>query len=274
MIYNWSTTDGTLNADGTLAACPPYTPLGNTGNWVPTPPLFFPAAGACQGSLRTFLPNIVDVSLPPAPPIYSEDSNSDFYKMNDEIYQISLNLSDEDKVICQAWRDILGTNYNTPAHMLKLTTEIIAIENTDLENASVIYAKQGIAVFDAIASSFNAKFHYSLLRPVTFIKSQIAPNWNSLYPTPQHPSYSAVSPAAAAAAVAILEEAFGKNYPFIDNTQATLYKTWDYGSFDELLSDVGRSRTHSGLNFKISVDAGIVQGRSIGNKVNQFGFKK
>ncbi len=274
MIYDWSKTDGTLNPGGTLAACPPYAPLGNPGNWVPTPPGFLPAAGACQRSLRTFLPNIVDVSLPPAPPVYSADSSSDFYKMNYEIYQISLNLSDEDKLICQAWRDILGTNYNTPAHMLKLTTEIIAIENTDLENASVIYAKQGVAVFDAIASSFNAKFHYSLLRPVTFIKSQIAPNWNSLYPTPQHPSYSAVSPAAAAAAVAILEEAFGKNYSFIDNTQATLYKTWDYGSFDELLSDVGRSRTHSGLNFKISVDAGIVQGRSIGNKVNKFGFKK
>lgn len=274
MIYDWSKTDGTLNADGTLTACPPYNPLGNPGNWVPTPPLFLAAAGACQGSLRTFLPDIVNSSLPPAPPVYEVDSNSDFYKINDEIYQISKDLSDEDKAICQAWRDLLGINFNTPAHTLKLTAEIIAIENTDLENASVIFAKQGIAIFDAIASAFNSKFHYSLLRPVTFIKGQIDPNWNSLYPTPQHPSYSAVAPAAAAAAVAIMENAFGKNYSFTDDTQTNLYGNWEYASFDELLLDVGRSRTHSGLNFQISVDAGIVQGRYIGERVNGLRFKK
>ena len=40
-IYDWSTSDGTLTPEGTLAICPPYVPLGTQGTWVPTPPGFF-----------------------------------------------------------------------------------------------------------------------------------------------------------------------------------------------------------------------------------------
>ena len=274
IIYNWSTTDGTLNGDGTLYFCPPYTPVGGPENWVPTPPFFFPAAGACQGDLRTFIPNIVNLAYPVAAPSYSTDPDSDFYKMNFEIYELTQNLSATDLVNIQAWRDILGTNYNTPSHVLKLTSKFIENEKINLEDASVIYAKQSIAMFDAIAATFYAKFDISLLRPVTYIQNFIDPTWNSVYPTPQHPSYPAVAPSAAAAAVVIWEDEFGKNYHFVDDTQSSLYGDWSYSSFTELLEDVSRSRTHSGLNFILSTESGIDQGTLVGQMVNALPFKK
>lgn len=274
VIYNWSMSDGTLNSYGTLYFCPPYTPVGGPENWVPTPPFFFPAAGACQGDLRTFIPNVVNLSYPIAIPSYSIDSNSDFYKMNLEVYNLTQNLTPTDLVNIQAWRDILGTNYNTPSHVLKLTSKFIRTEKINLEDASVIYAKQSIAMFDAISATFYAKFDMSLLRPVTYIQSYIDPTWNSIYPTPQHPSYPAVAPSAAAAAVVIWKDVFGEHYNFVDDTQTNLYGDWSYSSFTELLENVGRSRSHSGLNFVLSVENGINQGTSVGQMVNLLPFKK
>ena len=144
----------------------------------------------------------------------------------------------------------------------------------NLEDASVLYAKQSIAMFDAIAATFYAKFDMSILRPVTYIQNFIDPNWNSVYPTPQHPSYPAIAPSATAAAVVIWEDVFGKNYNFIDDSQSNLYGDWSYSSFADLLKDVGRSRSHSGLNFVPSVESGINQGTLVGEMVNALPFKK
>jgi len=274
VIYNWSKSDGTLDANGLFYFCPPYTPLGGPENWVPTPPFFFPAAGACQGDLRTFIPNIVNLTYPSAVPSYSTDSNSDFYKMNLEVYNLTQSLSHSDLVNIQAWRDILGTNYNTPSHILKLTSKFIKNENINLEDASVIYAKQSIAMFDAIAATFYAKFDMAILRPITYIKSFIDLTWNSVYPTPQHPSYPAVAPSATAAAVVIWEDVFGKQYNFIDDSQSSLYGEWNYASFADLLKNVGKSRSYSGLNFVLSVENGINQGTMVGQMVNKLPFKK
>ena len=275
IIYDWSKTDGTLTLSGTLAPCPPYTPLGGAGNWVPTPPGLFPAAGACQGALRTFITGVANTTIPPAPPPFSTVPGSLFYNAALEVYQNVQNISSRDLLISQAWRDLLGTNYNTPSHMFELTAQIIDKENLDLEKAAEIFAMQGIANFDAVAATFHAKFHYALMRPITYIRNVLGfTSWNSIYPTPQHPSYPAVAPAAAGSTIVILEKAFGKNYTFSDSTQKALYGTWNYGSFNELLTDVGRSRSHNGLNFQFAVDAGIKQGRMVGEMVSQLPFKK
>ena len=274
-IYEWSKTDGTLNPDGTLAVCPTYIPLSGPGNWVPTPPAFANAAGACQGSLRTFIPNIVNTTLPAGPPAYSTDPTSAFYQAANEIYQISLNRTQDDINICQHWRDLVGTNYHTPSHMLKLTSEIITKDKLNLEDASVVYAKVSIAIFDAIAALFKAKFHYAALRPITYIRNVMGfTAWNSLYPTPAHPAYPASAICAAAAGAAILKKTFGTNYSFIDSTQKALYGSWTYSSFDGLVQDAGRSRTHSGINFKFAVDAAIIQGGNVGQMIYQLPFKK
>ncbi len=274
-VYEWSTQDGTLTTSGALAVCPPYSPSGDPGVWVPTPPGFFPAAGACQRSLRTFIPGIVNAVMPPDPPIYSTDLTSDYYKMADKIYQLSLTRTTNDSMISEAWRDRLGMNFNTPAHILRLTSQIMLKEKLNLEEAAIIYAQQGIAMFDAIAASFASKFNYVLQRPITYIRNIMGKTtWNSIYPTPQHPSYPAVAPAAAAAGIVILEKKLGTSHNFIDSTQKGIYGSWNYSSFDELVKDVGKSRTHSGLNFEVSVREGISLGRKAGEKVDKIPFRK
>jgi len=274
-IFSWSMTDGTFTPAGTLAPCPPYVPSGLPGKWVPTPPLFLPAAGACQGNLRTFIPGIVSTVLAPPPPAYSTVPGSPFYQMNAEVYAISLTKTANDDLNSQAWRDLVGTNYNTPSHIFRITARIIEKEGLNLEEAAVLFAKQGMANSDAIGAAFYSKFYYAVIRPITYIRGVMGySNWNSLYNTVQHPSYPAVAPAAAGSMVEILENQFGENYAFSDTTQQSLYGTWNYNSFQEMLNDVGRSRTHSALNYVLSVSEGAKQGRKVGQMIENLPFKK
>ena len=268
-IYEWSTTDGTFSP------CSPYIPSGEPGSWQPTPPDYYPAAGVCQGDLRTFVPGIADYAMPPAPPTYSEDPASDFYKMNEEIYLISQNLTSEEVLVSHAWEDIFFTNYNVPSHMIKLTTKIASDEDINLKDGALLYVQAGLAMFDAIIASVGAKYEYTLLRPVTYIEDVMGHvGWVGVYPAPQHPSYPSVAPSAAGAIVEILEQTFGTSYHFVDDIQEDVYGTWTYDSFDELLLDVGRSRTLSGINYQVSVDAGMTLGRVVGEKVSSLPFKK
>ena len=268
MVYSWSLTDGTFTP------CAPYVPSGEPGTWVPTPPMYFPAAGACQGDLRTFIPNIAETLMPGPPPPYSTDPASEFYQMNMAVYELTQDLTSEELLIIQAWRDIVGVNLNRPSHMMKLTADLIDEENVNLEEASVLLAKEGIAIFDAIVAIFNAKFEYELLRPVTYIHGVLGyTSWQGVYPAPQHPSYPATT-GVTVAALEILEAYFGSDYAFEDTTQEELYGVFSYDSFDEMLEANALSRTHSGLNDQLSVDVGEQIGIAVGEMVNEIEFKK
>jgi hypothetical protein len=273
IIYDWSKTDGTLNPDGTLAVCPPYIPVGGPGNWVATPPFFIPAAGACQGSLRTFIPNIANTLFPPAHPSYSTDPSSPFFQSANEIYQRSLQLSTDDIRLVTSWRDFAG-NYNQPSRTLKLVTDIFSNDDINLEDASVLYARINMGMFDAIVASSKAKFHYSLLRPITYIRNTMGyASWNPTIPTPPLPSYVGFQ-GLQASSVRILEKYYGTNYPIIDSTQKTLYGSWSYSSLDGWLQDLSKSALNSGTEFRFGVETGIAQGEAVGEMINALPFKK
>ena len=272
-IYDWSTSDGTLTPEGTLAICPPYVPLGTQGTWVPTPPGFFPAAGACQGNLRTFIPNIVNTTLPPPPAPYSTDPSSDFYKMANEVYQTSLTLTPDEIKLAQSWNNFTP-NFNNPSHVLKLSSQIVAKEALNLSDAAVLYAKLNISMSDAIASVFKAKFHYALLRPITYIRGVVGhTSWNTVTPTPQHPAYPSAT-ASTTAGVSMLEKFFGNNYAVVDSTQQGWIGTWSYSSLDEFAKTAAKTKILAGHNYRFAVEAGITQGRMVANMVNLLPFKK
>src|SRR5690606_945935 len=123
----------------------------------------------CQGMLRTFIPNVVTEVLPPPPPPYSTHPHSEFYEAALATFNMRNNMTPDDQKISESWQDLVGTNYNTPAHVVNLTTKLIENADMNLEDASVLLAQQTMAIFDAVASCFYSKFHYNLLRPVTYI---------------------------------------------------------------------------------------------------------
>lgn len=273
IIYEWSKTDGTFNPDGTPKPCPPYVPVERPGKWVPTPPGFLPVAAACQGSLRTFIPNIVISTLVPPHPEYSTDPASEFYLAAEETFEARNNITDDETRQFNNWRD-LNPNYIPLSHTLRIATNIMIKEKVNLEDAATLYAKLNMAASDAIGAVFYSKFYYFLLRPVTYIRDVMGYNaWISLPNTPQTPSYPDEL-AAIASSTAILEEYFGENYAFVDDIHKTTHGEWSYSSFNEMLENVVQARVSGGTIFRFGGEAGVVQGRLIGTAIDKLPFKK
>ncbi len=194
--------------------------------------------------------------------------------MANEVYQTSLTLTPDEIKLAQSWRDFTP-NFNSPSHVLMLSSQVVAKEKLNLEDAAVLYAKLTISMSDVIAAVFKAKFHYAQLRPITYIRNVMGhTTWNSLTPTPQHPAYPSIVSAGAAAGVSILEKFFGNNYAVIDSTQQGWIGTWSYSSLDEFVKNTGKSKILAGHNFRPSVEAAITQGRTVGNLVHLLPFKK
>jgi hypothetical protein len=268
-VFDWSKTDGTL------ATNPPYVPPVGAGLWVPTPPAFAPAAAPYFGTTRTCVQRLTSRVSAPAPPFpYSENPNSDFYKMVHEVYDISQHLTPEEINIAKTWADVAGS-YNSIGHYANIVTQLITNYNLDLPEAVVLYAKSGIAMNDAHIFGFKIKYQYNQLRPITYIRSVLGQNaWNSVVPTPAHPEYLSNHALIGQSLAEVLKAKFGNRIHLIDRTNEALYDTRTFNSIDAIAQEGAHSRILGGIHFKKTADLSLSAGAKIGRLVNRFRLKE
>lgn len=267
-IFSWSTTDGGHQAYKHIVDSTYPVPVGD-GLWVPTFPAFGLPVHPHWGNNRSFIANIA-ASTQPGPPIpYSTSDHSAFFTMVNEVYTISLSLTHEDSTIAKFWGDLPG-NLNVPAHATNILTQLIVKNNLDLGAAAAAYALHGIALNDASISVFKTKYHYNLLRPITYIRTTMGhPTWNSVIPTPPHPEYTAAHAVISAASAVVLEKTFGTHYSFTDHSYDATYGARTYNTFDDYAKEAGRSRLLAGIHYSPSIATGLIQGKQVGNRVVQ-----
>lgn len=271
-IFEWSKTDG--GHEGYLkATSDTYVPPTGPGLWIPTPPAFSKPVRPYWGDNRSFVPNIASSTMPPQPPSYSETTGSDFYNMVNEVYTISLTLTDDDVKTVKHWADLPG-NYGTPGHYTHIATQLLEENKLKLDQAVLTYAKHGIALNEAIISVFKAKYVYNIIRPVSYIRSVLGKEaWNTVIGTPAHPEYPSAHSVLGAASSTVLETIFGKNYSFVDRTHENLYGARSYQDLRAYAKDAAKSRILGGIHYKVSAEIGLQQGEKVGNLVNKIGFK-
>src|SRR5205085_1673662 len=102
-------------------------------------------------------------TLPPAPTEYSDVRGSPFYNMAKEVYDLSQNLSDNQKAMALFWRDVPGVT--TPGHELRVLQQVIELRSSDLGEASLAYAFTGACGNDALISCWRSKYKYTYIRP-------------------------------------------------------------------------------------------------------------
>ncbi len=267
-IFNWSKTDGAHQAYNHIVD-PTYIADVGEGLWVPTAPAFGPPVHPRWGDNRSFIDNIASATQPLPPIPYSASVHSPFYAMVNELYTISLSLTPEDSIIAKFWGDQPG-NLNVPAHATNILTQLIVKNNLDLGAATTAYALHGIAMNDAGISVFKTKYKYNQVRPITYIRTVMGhPTWNSILLTPPHPEYSAAHAVVSAASAVVLEKIFGTHYAFTDHSYDATYGIRSFKSFDDYAKEAGRSRLLAGIHYAPSIEAGLAQGRLVGNKVMQ-----
>lgn len=272
-IFEWSKTDGGHEAYNNTTS-DAYTAPTGPGLWVPTAPGFGKPLHPYWGNNRSFIPGLAATTQPIAPPVYSTDQGSVFYKAVNEVYTVSTALSSTDSLVAKFWADLPG-QYNVPAHATNIVTQLVVLKKLSLQEAATLYCKHGIAGNEALISAFKTKYHYNLMRPVSYIRTVLGhSNWNPVIPTPPHPEYASNHAVISAALATVLEAVFGKNFSFTDHTYTNQYGNRSFNSFASYANEAALSRLIGGIHYRFTAEEGIKQGKKVGELVNQLKFKK
>jgi hypothetical protein len=221
------------------------------------------------GKNRTFaMPNGASCPLP-APPEYSEDKSSEFYKEALEVYQAGRSLSPEQVAIARFWSDDPMLSPTPPGHWVSIALQILERDEAGIEKSVDVLARLGVALADAFIGCWDAKLQYDLVRPVTYIRRVIDPKWETLLITPPFPEYPSGHSTQSAAAAEVLTNLFGENFAFEDVTRhGDGLKPRAFPSFRAAADEAGISRLYGGIHFRAAIERGLEQGRCIGAYVN------
>ncbi|HUP21131.1 MAG TPA: vanadium-dependent haloperoxidase [Gemmatimonadota bacterium] len=268
-IWDWSLGDGY----GVLANCP-YLPTDDPARWRPTPPGFEGPVEACWGQMRPLLLGDPGECAAGAHPPYSEEPGSEFHRQAMEVYETVRDATPEQRTIALFWADLAGESGTPAGHSLSITAQ--ALEGTDarLDRAAEAFARVGIGESDAFIACWAAKYHYNLLRPITYIRALIDPAWESVLETPPFPAHPSGHSNDAGASSTILTAIFGDGFAFTDHTNDPRgFAPRSFGSFFEAAEESAFSRLYGGIHYRFDIELGLEQGRCVGRAVNALEFR-
>jgi len=263
-VLAWASTDGY----GILTNCP-YTPPVGLGLWVRTPPAFAPALQPCWGSLRPMVLESGATCQVEPPPPYSETPGSDFYVEGREVYDVSLTLTEEQRIIALFWADNPGQTGTPGGHWVRIVSQVAAGRGLDVYRAAEAYARTGIAVNDAFIACWHTKYVYNLLRPIDYVRKLFDPAWTTVagLPTPPFPEYTSGHSTQSGASAAILTDMLGV-VPFTDATHAGRgFAPRSFPSFELAAREAAISRLYGGIHYRAAIDIGLAQGRCVASRV-------
>ena len=251
-----------------------YTPPTGPAFWAPFPATQVAMQPFWAATVGTFALSNAAECDPGPPPAYSEDPNSAFYGEANTDYQLSQHLTPEQTTIARYWADGPGT-ISGPGHALAIVNEIVMQQNANLAQAAEAYARAGIADADALTAIWQAKYQYNLIRPVTYIRRVIDPNWLPLLPTPPFPEYVSAHSGQSAAVASTLEALFGDHVAFVDHAHDA--DGFLPRSFDRIFAaaeEAGISRIYAGIHFQSGNVNGRALGQCVARKVNSLSWDR
>ena len=265
-ILAWSRADGGAVVEnmGFPAA---YQPRAAPDAWIPTSLVAQQQAPLLPawGSNRPFeMPDGSACGLP-APPAYSEDPDSAFYREAAEVHRTVLDLTPEQREIARFWSDDPMLSPTPPGHWISIALRVLEDDGADAARTAEALALLGIGMADAFIGCWHAKFEYDLVRPITYIRRVIDPKWEPILNTPPFPEYPSGHSTQSGTAATVLTGLFGPGRAFEDATHVDDgLPARAYASFWAAAEEAALSRLYGGIHFRSAIDRGLDQGRCIG----------
>ena len=220
----------------------------------------------------------------PAPPTFSTDTTSEFFKYMKEVYDITTHLTDSQRTIAKYWDDnpfviehsghlMYGNKKITPVgHWIGITGIACKKTNADAVQTAEAYALTSVAMFDVINACWKIKYKYNHIRPITVINEYLDRNWQPLLQTPPFPEHSSGHSGISASAATVLTKLFGDNFAFEDTSDLEyIGMKRSFQSFMQAANEASISRVYGGIHYRTGVDAGAMQGREVGEYIiNKF----
>jgi membrane-associated phospholipid phosphatase len=269
-ILDWRSTDGS-------GATVTYTPGTDPGDWRPTPPAFLPALAPQWPYVTPFAMTSGDQFRPAAPPaLDSAEYAAAFNEVKSLGRADSTTRTAEQTQIARFWNDGLGTAF-APGYWNKIAQSVATDQGLDLVSDARLFALLNIATADAIISCWDAKYTYSLWRPVTAIRfagdTDLNPDtepdagWTPLLVTPNFPSYTSAHSTVSAAAAGVLTALFGPDHHFTVAAEGLPGVTRSFDSFGAAAAEAGQSRIYGGIHYSFDNITGQQVGRTVAGYV-------
>jgi len=259
---------------------PLYAFIDEPWAWQATPPKF---AESIEPWWHTLTPLVLDspsIFRAPAPPEFSNETNSIFYEEAKEVYLASAQLMGNDTAIANFWdcnpyltekrgHVTYTVRQISPAsHWMGIAEIACKQEGYDLEQSTEVFAVLGITLSEAFISCWETKYHYNLIRPITYINRYMDESWTPLLETPSFPEYTSGHSVISSAATVVLEHLFGENYTYTDDVEVPYGKApRTFNSFKQASAEAAISRLYGGIHYRSAIDLGIVQGQEVGNYI-------
>jgi len=153
----------------------------------------------------------------------------------------------------------------SPGHWVSILQQIIQEKSVKLDKAALAYALTGAALNDVLIRSFELKYQYLTVRPITYIREVMGyTNWLPYIGTPAHPEYISNHSSLSVAAAGVLEKLFGKNQVFTDHTYDYMgMAPRTYSSYAAIGLEAGFSRLYGGIHYMPSIDDGTAIGKKV-----------
>ena len=257
-----------------------YTPKKGEGYWYPTPPAFMAAVEPWWETVRPFYLDSAGqfAPLPPAP--FSRDPSSSFYKQMNEVYEVTRNLTDEQRAIASFWdcnpfavsfsgHMAIGLKKISPAgHWMGITGIACSKAGISLDSAIYIHTIVATTLHDAFISCWKEKFRSDRIRPETAINKYLDPDWRPLLQTPPFPEYSSGHSVVSSSVAVILTHFLGDDFSFTDTSEIYFgLPERHFNSFNEAANEAALSRLYGGIHFRDACEQGLEQGRNVGQFV-------
>jgi hypothetical protein len=176
----------------------------------------------------------------------------------------------ENKATANWWADVGGVGVGVPApyHFISIITSVLESQHAGLWKAAEVYAKTGLGLKDGPIITFRSKYHYSLLRPITYIR-RYDPTWTSYLGNPPYPEYSSGLMGLCGPMTQVLINEFG-DIPVTDNSYG-----WrgtparHYNSISQLDAEASISRVYAGIHYRFTQDISIQMGIDLGNEISK-----
>jgi membrane-associated phospholipid phosphatase len=243
-----------------------YTLNPSPGHWRPTSTIAQQQAPLLPGwgRMRTFvMPTGKTCELPPPLP-YSAAKDSAFYLEALEVHDAGAHLTDEQRAIARFWSDDAMLSTTPPGHWIQIAFQLFDRDSTPIHRRVDLLARLGVVTADAFIACWATKFEYDVVRPLTYIRANIDPDWTPLLITPPFPEYPSGHSTASGAMAEVLTAFFGDNTAFEDASHIRDgLPPRQFASFRAAAEEAAISRLYGGLHFRTAVERGLDQGRCV-----------
>jgi membrane-associated phospholipid phosphatase len=154
------------------------------GEWVPTPGMFTPALEPFAGTWRPWNLTSGDQFRPDPPPAAGSPEHDAAVA---QVLAEGTNLSDRDLRVAAYWD--LGPGTSTPPGYWISDITADALRQAPVADQASGLALVATSMFDAGVATWDAKYAYRSVRPVTVIRSGASPQWLPSLVTPPFPAY-------------------------------------------------------------------------------------